>query len=78
MLINVRARISKGIIEPDEKINIPEGTKVIVTIKEITAKSRKDAFDRAAGSWKGTIDAERLIKNIYDSRCVSTRKLPRL
>ena len=33
----------------------------------------KDAFERSAGKWKGTIDAETLIKNIYADRLISRR-----
>jgi hypothetical protein len=30
------------------------------------------------GGWKGTIDAEKLIKDIYSDRLISTRKTPKL
>jgi len=35
---------------------------------EKAIKEIKDAFERAAGSWKGLVDTERLIKDIYESR----------
>jgi hypothetical protein len=38
--------------------------------RPITAE---EAFKRAAGRWKGTINAEELIKNIYADRLISTR-----
>jgi len=40
--------------------------------RDVKAKS-KDLFLKSAGSWKD-IDADSLIKKIYESRTVSTRK----
>jgi hypothetical protein len=37
-----------------------------------------DAFDRAAGGWKGSVDTKKLLKNVYADRLVSTRPKPRL
>ena len=36
------------------------------------------AFRRAAGSWRGKVDAEELIRNIYADRLISTRPKPEL
>lgn len=48
-----------------EKVDIEEGEEITVTIKEIPVSSdKKSAFKRSAGSWKGTIDADKLIKDI--------------
>jgi hypothetical protein len=43
-----------------------------VTIKEELLKV-KDTFERSAEKWKGTIDAEALIENIYADRLISRR-----
>jgi predicted DNA-binding antitoxin AbrB/MazE fold protein len=48
--------------EPLEKLEMGEGKELIVTIKEKIIRP-KDAFERSAGKWKGTIDAEALIEN---------------
>ncbi|MDI6811415.1 MAG: antitoxin family protein [archaeon] len=65
----IKARFLDGIFKPLEKVELEEGKEVIVTIKEIPkAKEKKDAFERAAGSWKDLVDTERLIKDIYESR----------
>ena len=72
----IRARVKHGMLEPLEKIDLPEGSEVTVTI----VKGRRpdfEAFRRAAGGWKD-IDAEKLIRMIYRSRRVSTRPVPRL
>jgi hypothetical protein len=45
---------------------------------EAPSKQKLDAFKKSAGAWKGTIDAEKLIENIYANRLLSTREEPRL
>ncbi len=74
----VRGRIRKGAIEPDERVALPDGTKVTVTIVRVSAEEPGDPFERAAGGWKGLIDADALIRNIYSDRLISTRPEPRL
>lgn len=70
----IKARFLEGIFKPLEKVELEEGVEVIVTIKE-HLKETKDAFERAAGSWKGLIDTERLIKDIYESRRIRTPEI---
>ena len=78
MVSTIRARVRRGMLELLEKINLPEGAEVSVTILETPAVRDLDAFSRAAGSWKGTIDADEFIKNIYEDRLCATRPVPRL
>ncbi len=64
---------------PLEKIDIPEGKEFIITISdELKEKNLSDAFEETAGSWKDTIDCDKLIKNTYSDRSISTRKKPSL
>lgn len=74
----IRVRIRGGMLEPLEKVDLPEGQEITITILDVPAERDFEAFRRAAGGWKGTIDAEVLIRNIYGSRLVSTRPEPRL
>jgi len=74
----IRARFSRGRIEPLEKVDIAEGREISVTIMEVPLTPNGDAFGRSAGSWKGTIDAEKLIENIYADRLLQTREEPKL
>lgn len=78
MVKTIKARFSKGLIEPLEKVDIEEGKEITVTIRKVPLKKREDVFERSAGAWKGTIDAEKLIENIYSDRLLSTREEPRL
>ena len=78
MAKTVRARFSKGVIKPLEKVNLEEGKEITITIVEISSRPKLEAFRKSAGAWKGTIDAEKLIENIYSDRLLSTREEPRL
>ena len=73
-----RARVRGGMLEPIDRIELPEGEEVTVTIVDSPSVRDLTAFARARGGWRGTVDAEALIRNIYESRLVSTRPEPRL
>jgi predicted DNA-binding antitoxin AbrB/MazE fold protein len=74
----VRARVKGGTLELLETVNLPEGEEVTVTIIEAPSRTDREAFRRAAGAWRDTVDAETLIRNIYADRLISTRPEPRL
>jgi predicted DNA-binding antitoxin AbrB/MazE fold protein len=68
-----KARFSKGVLTPLEKVEVEESKEITVTILDLPVKPDEDAFVRSAGKWKATIDAEELIKNIYADRLISTK-----
>jgi len=75
----VRARMRRGHLELLEKVDLPEGREVSVTIIDTSDTDDAEAFTRAAGSWKGTVDADALIEQIYTDRGrPSDRPVPRL
>lgn len=74
----IRARVKQGLLEPLEAIDIPDGTEVTVTIVDVPSAEDFEAFRLAAGSWKGTLDADELLRNIYADRRIATRSEPRL
>jgi predicted DNA-binding antitoxin AbrB/MazE fold protein len=74
----IRARFTRGMLEPLERVDLPEGKEVTLTIIDVPSGRNVEAFRRSAGGWQGTIDAEALIKNIYADRLISTRPEPRL
>lgn len=69
----IRARVKRGNLEPLEKIDLPEGKEVLITIVAATAGPDWDAFRSSAGGWKGTLDADALIRNIYLDRLILTQ-----
>ncbi|MBI2218090.1 MAG: antitoxin family protein [Candidatus Rokubacteria bacterium] len=74
----IRARVRGGILEPLERLDLPEGAEVLITILDTPAESNIDGFESSFGGWKGIVDTEALIENIRQSRAVSTRPVPRL
>ncbi len=75
----VRARVKSGMLELLDHVDLPEGKEVSVTILDETGQDDIDAFKRSAGSWKGLIDADTLIEQIYTDRSrPSDRPVPRL
>lgn len=74
----IRARFRDGVLKPVDKVNLAEGTNVMVTIVEVPSYPDRKAFRRAAGGWKGTINARSLIERIYRDRRVAIRPRPRV
>ena len=66
MAKEIRARFSKGKVEPLEEVDLKEGEEVIITIREEAPAT--GAFERAAGGWKGTLDFDAYLKDLYASR----------
>lgn len=78
MTTTIRARMKGGIIEPLERVDLPEGQDMMITIMTSPSTVDRDAFRRSAGRWHGTCDPQTLIDAIYADRLVSTRSAPAL
>lgn len=79
MAKEIKARFSRGIIEPLEKIDLEEGEEVRVIIPDRTkGQGMREALMSSAGAWKGLIDGEELKRNIYADRLINTRPEPKL
>ena len=67
----IKAKFTDGVLVPLETLDLNEGDEVLVTLDtkavvpfdELTEKSKA-----AAGGWVGSIDAEKLLRDIYTSR----------
>ncbi len=79
MVRSVKATYKDGVLEPSESLDLEDGQEVGLSISEAgdapdSAKERVET----AGSWKGLVDAERLKRDIYESRQMVTRSEPKL
>jgi predicted DNA-binding antitoxin AbrB/MazE fold protein len=74
----IRARFANGVLEPLERLDVPEGEVLTITIIRLSVNEGGGGLERSAGGWKGLIDAEELKRNIYADRLISTRPEPRL
>ena len=79
MARKIEAEFSKGVIIPLEKLDLEEGKKITITIEEVSFEKKKDVdfLRKSFGGWKNLIDAERLKRNIYNNRLISTRSTPK-
>ena len=77
------ARYDGSVLRPDESLDLEANTRVRLTIEEIEVVEKsapaldESGFRRAAGAWKGLVDCDRLVQDIYASRKVKTRPEPR-
>jgi len=79
MAREIRARFSKGKIEPLEELDLEEGVEVRVIIPErVKGKGMLEALRASAGGWKDLIDGEEFKRNIYADRLINTRPEPKL
>jgi len=70
----IRARVSNGRLEPLEPLNLPDGVEVYINLADAPEPTDEDweAFRSAAGGW-ADIDADKLIRDIYQSRLIPSR-----
>ena len=73
----IRARVKGGVLEPLEKTDLPEGKEVLITVIGVAEDLDREAFLRSAGGWKGLIDADKFIRDIYEGRLLNTREEPK-
>jgi len=72
LLKTIKARYKNGVIEPLEKIDIEDGAEIAITVSE-PAAAGAEGIKKSFGGWKGLIDTEQFLKDIYESRKISTR-----
>lgn len=67
----VKAKFTGGVLVPLETLDLNEGDEVLVTLDTKTVVPLEELTERskaAAGGWAGSIDAEKLLRDIYTSR----------
>src|SRR5271166_1617555 len=74
----IRARVRGATLELLEAppMVLRDGEEVTITLSKSAFKPDLEAFRRAAGSWKGHVDTDVLIRNIYKDRLIHTRPVP--
>ncbi len=74
----IKAKFSKGVIEPLERIEVEEGRELTVVILELPKKEKGDPLDTTFGGWADSINCEELKRNIYTDRLIANRPKVRL
>ena len=74
MVRSIRATYRDGVLEPSEELDLEDGEVVVVTIsgRRITEEDL-EIMRSSFGAWKGKIDAEKLIEEIYEARLTGSR-----
>ncbi|NUM37456.1 MAG: antitoxin family protein [Candidatus Brocadiae bacterium] len=73
MIKTIRASYINGMFKPLEKLDIPEGQEITITMDIVSSNAVKNGIQASAGAWKDLIDTEKLKKGIYENRLISTR-----
>lgn len=75
MVQSVKATYRNGVLEPSEELDLEDGESVVVTIsgRRIT-ESDLAAMRSSFGAWRGKVDAEKMIREIYEARAAGTRR----
>jgi predicted DNA-binding antitoxin AbrB/MazE fold protein len=68
MVREIRAKFSKGVFRPLEPLDLAEGDEGILSIAEAPGAQAQEAFNKAAGGWKDTLDFEQFLKDLRTSR----------
>lgn len=70
MVREIKGKYSNGVIHPLEKLELEEGEEVVITVKEaaLDKASSKEAFRKAAGGWKDTLDFDAYLRDLYGNR----------
>lgn len=79
MLRTVRARYSRGTLQPLEILDLKEGEEVLISFDDRALPGAPPGNDTGAGGWAaGLVDAEQLKRDIYASRQMRTRRTAEL
>lgn len=75
MLMNVKAKFSKGVFRPLEPLHLAEGKEVTLSIEEVASPAHAiEALRASAGGWVGSHDPDELKRTIYEARVTGSRE----
>jgi len=63
----VRAIYRNGVIKPLENMDIEDRAEITITFLE-PVTTGAEGIKKSFGGWKGLIDADQFLKDIYESR----------
>ena len=78
MIRGVKATFSKGVLIPQESLDLEEGESVVLSISDAPAERALEVLRATAGAWKGTHDPDALKQAIYSDRRTASRPRPKL
>ena len=72
----IKAKYSKGVFVPQERIYLEEGKEVVVSVGEVVSPaSVVESLRASAGGWIGMHDPEHLKRIVYEARIAGSRQI---
>lgn len=71
MYRTINAKFVNGVLVPLEELRLSEGQEVRISLDDkplLTAEEKLERLKSSAGAWKGKIDGDALIRQIYEDR----------
>lgn len=75
----IRVKFSNGVFVPLEELELEEGIELPISFEQKYLIPLEERIERAravAGSWKGLVDGEAMIREIYEARRLGSRLPP--
>lgn len=67
----IRAKFKDGVLVPLEPVEFGEGDEILISFDEaynLSPEERLEISMASSGGWVGSVDADKLIRDIYTSR----------
>lgn len=77
MIENLKATYSNGVFKPANPVDLDDGAEVVINVSERDdAHPEFEGLRSSFGGWKGIVDCEQLIEEIYAYRAAASRSRP--
>ena len=77
MVQKLKATYAEGVFKPATPVDLDDGAKVVISVTEDTqSESHFQGLEASAGGWKGLVDCDQLIEDIYERRATESRGQP--
>ena len=77
MIENLKATYSNGVFKLENPVDLDEGAEVVISVSERQeGQSEFRGLRSSFGGWKGIVDCEQLIDEIYAYRSTESRSRP--
>ena len=74
MIQQLKATYSDGVFKPTSPVDLDDGAQVVIEVSQESHVSNEfTGLEASAGGWKGIVDCEQLIDDIYQSRATESR-----
>ena len=77
MIQEISATYTKGVLKLARPLHLDEGAQVVVSVAQPTEHAMlSKSLEATAGAWKDSIDCDKLLKDVYASRSITSQRNP--